>query len=168
MDQIAYQYSHDNPEMTIVGLRFFNVYGPREFFKAKTSSIVIQLGHQILDGKAPKLFKGSDKIFRDFINIEDVIQANIKACNPKENGTYNIGTGHPRCFQDIADILQDELGTNLGNNYIPNPYGDYQMHTQANINSSRVNLTFEPKISLEQGIKAYIPEIKRQHGKNFL
>jgi ADP-L-glycero-D-manno-heptose 6-epimerase len=46
--------------------------------------MVIQLGHQILDGKAPRLFKGSDKIFRDFIYIDDVLQANINACSPNK------------------------------------------------------------------------------------
>jgi len=164
MDQIAYRYSNENPDMTIVGLKFFNVYGPREYYKAKTSSTVIQFGHQILDGKAPILFEGSDQILRDFINIEDVVQANIKACNPKQNGTYNVGTGNPRSFQDIADILQKELGTNLGTDYIPNPYDGYQMHTQADISTSQTDLGFEPAISLEEGIKAYIPEIKRLHG----
>ncbi|SVC49071.1 uncharacterized protein METZ01_LOCUS301925, partial [marine metagenome] len=99
MDQIAYRFAAKNPNMIIVGLRFFNVYGPREFYKGKTSSMVIQLGHQILDGKAPRLFENSDQIFRDFIYIEDVLQANIKACNPKKNGTYNVGTGNPRSFQ---------------------------------------------------------------------
>ena len=89
MDIIAYRFADDNPDMTIVGLKFFNVYGPREYYKAKTSSMVIQLGHQILDGKAPRLFEGSGQILRDFINIKDVIQANIKACSPKKNGTYN-------------------------------------------------------------------------------
>ena len=164
MDQIAYRYSDENPDMTIVGLKFFNVYGPREYYKAKTSSTVIQFGHQILNGKAPILFKGSDKILRDFINIEDVIQANIKACNPKQNGTYNVGTGNPRSFQDIADILQKELGTDLGTQYIPNPYNGYQMHTQADISTSQISLGFEPVVSLEEGIKAYIPDIKRLHG----
>ena len=164
MDQIAYRYSDDNPDMTIVGLKFFNVYGPREYYKAKTSSTVIQFGHQILNGKAPILFEGSDKILRDFINIEDVIQANIKACNPKQNGTYNVGTGNPRSFQDIADILQKELGTDLGTQYIPNPYNGYQMHTQADISTSQISLGFEPVVSLEEGIKAYIPDIKRLHG----
>ena len=62
MDQIALQYARENPEMTIVGLRFFNVYGPKECFKFKTASMVIQLGHQILDGKTPRLFEGSEKI----------------------------------------------------------------------------------------------------------
>jgi len=92
------------------------------------------------------------------------VQANIKACNPKENGTYNVGTGTPRSFQDIADILQTELGTDLGTNYIKNPYDGYQMHTQADISSSQANLGFEPVISLEEGIKAYIADIKRLHG----
>jgi ADP-L-glycero-D-manno-heptose 6-epimerase len=168
MDQIANQYSKENPNLTIVGLRYFNVYGPREYFKAKTSSMVIQLGHQILDGKAPRLFKGSNKIFRDFINIEDVLQAIIKSCNPKKNGTYNIGSGNARSFQDIADILQQELGTDFGIEFIPNPYKDYQLNTEANISASKDNLDFKPVITLEEGIKAYIPEIKRLHGSDIL
>ena len=166
MDQIAYRYVNENPDMTIVGLRFFNVYGPKEFYKAKTSSMVIQLGHQILDGKAPRLFEGSDQIFRDFIYIEDVIQANIKACNPKNNGTYNVGTSISRSFQDIADILQKELDTNLGTEYFDNPFDGYQLNTQADITSTKENLSFEPNFSLEEGIKTYIPEIKRLHGED--
>jgi ADP-L-glycero-D-manno-heptose 6-epimerase len=163
MDQIACRYMKHNPEMSIVGLRYFNVYGPKEYYKAKTASMVIQLGHQILDGKAPRLFKGSDEILRDFINIVDVVQANIKACNPKKNGVYNVGTGKPRSFQDIADILQQELVTDLGTDYFPNPYEGYQMHTQADITTTKDYLGFEPKVSLEEGIKAYIPEIRCLH-----
>jgi ADP-L-glycero-D-manno-heptose 6-epimerase len=166
MDQIAYRFSNENPNMTIVGLKFFNVYGPREYYKAKTSSMVIQLGHQILDGKAPRLFESSDQILRDFIYIDDVVQANIKACSPEINGVYNVGTGIPRSFQDIADILQNELGSNLGTEYFPNPLKGYQMHTQANIDSSKKYLDFMPKYSLEEGIKDYISEIKRLHGSD--
>ena len=163
MDQIANQYSNQNPDLTVVGLRFFNVYGPKEYYKGSTSSMVIQLGHQILDGKAPRLFIGSDQIFRDFIYIDDILQAIIKACEPKKNGTYNVGTGISRSFQDIADILQNELNTDLGTDYFLNPYDGYQTHTKANISSSKNNLGFEPKVSLEQGIKSYVPEIKRVH-----
>lgn len=164
MDQIATRYSFENPDLTIVGLRFFNVYGPREYYKGNTSSMVIQLGHQILDGKAPRLFNNSNQILRDFIYIDDVVQANIKACLPKQNGTYNVATGIPRNFQEIADILQNELDTDLGTEYFPNPYDGYQMNTQADISSTMENLGFKPKFSLEKGIKAYIPEILRLHG----
>jgi ADP-L-glycero-D-manno-heptose 6-epimerase len=164
MDQVALEYGRRNPEMIIVGLRFFNVYGPKEFFKLKTASMVIQLGHQILEGKNPRLFDGSEYILRDFIYIEDVVQANIKACKPKLNGVYNVGTGIPRSFQDIADILQKELGTDLDVEYFPNPYYGYQMNTQADITSTEENIGFQPQVSLENGIKAYIPEIVRLHG----
>ena len=166
MDQIAQDFALKNPSMIIVGLRYFNVYGPREFFKANTASMVIQLGHQILNGKAPRLFKGSHKILRDFIYIEDAIQANIKACTAKKNGVYNIGTGNPRSFQEIADILQKELNTNLGTEYFPNPYNGYQMNTQADMRNSKEYLGFESKFTLEKGINAYIPEILRLHNED--
>jgi len=164
MDEIAYDFSLRHPKTRIVGLRFFNVFGPREYFKANTASLVIQLGHQILDGKAPRLFKNSHQIFRDFIYIDDVIQANLKACISKHNGTFNIGTGVSRNFQEIADILQKELGTDLGTEYFPNPFEGYQSNTRADIKNSIQKLGFKPSFSLEQGIKAYLPEIIRLHG----
>jgi ADP-L-glycero-D-manno-heptose 6-epimerase len=167
MDQIAEQYSREYPNLTIVGLRYFNVYGPREYYKASTSSMVLQLGHQILSGKAPRLFHNSNSIFRDFIYIDDVLQAIIKACKPKINGVYNVGTGISRSFQDISDILQIELATDLGTEYFPNPHKGYQLNTQADISHSKINLGFEPIISLEKGIKLYIPEIKRLY-KSYL
>ena len=105
----------------------------------------------------------SDSIFRDFIYIDDVLQSIILACKPKQNGVYNVGTGVSRSFQDIANILQDELKTDLGTEYFVNPYDGYQMHTQANIGRSKDNLGFLPQVSLEQGITSYIPEIKRLH-----
>ena len=110
--------------------------------------MVIQLGHQILDGKAPRLFEGSDKILRDFVYIEDVIQANIKdcGCTSVTSEVFNVGTGKSRSFQDIADILQKELGTKLNTEYFPNPYNGYQMNTQADI-SRNDEWGFEPKFS---------------------
>jgi len=168
MDQIANQYSNKNPEMKIIGLRFFNVYGPREYYKATTSSMVIQLGHQILDSKKVRLFKNSSSIFRDFIYIEDVVQANIKACNSPHNGVFNVGTGISRSFKEIVDILSIELKTIIKIDYINNPYSNYQLNTQADIASTKKYLGFKPNFSLEAGIKAYVPEIYRLHGQSFL
>jgi len=165
MDKIAYRYMDENPQMTIVGLKYFNVYGAREFFKDKTASTVIQFGHQILAGKAPRLFEGSDKIVRDFVYIKDVIQANIKACSAKKSGVYNVGTGKPRSFQEIADILQKELGTDYNTEYIPNPFKGYQMHTQAELATSKAYLDYAPQWELENGIREYISEIKRMYNE---
>ena len=162
MDNISYKYIKQGVDISIVGLKYFNVYGPREFFKNSTSSMVVQFGHQILKGLTPKLFEGSDKILRDFIYIDDIIQANIKACSPKKSGVYNVGTGKARSFEDIVTILQKELEIDNGKEYIPNPFvGSYQFFTQANIETTQENLGYEPNFSMEEGIKAYIPEIKR-------
>ena len=162
MDNITASYLKKDLDISIVGLKYFNVYGPKEFFKNKTASMVVQFAHQILKGMTPKLFEGSDKILRDFIYIDDIIQANIKACNPKKSGIYNVGTGKARSFEDIVTILQKELEIDNGKEYIPNPFvGSYQFFTQANIEKTREYLDYEPNFSLEEGIKAYIPEIKR-------
>ena len=79
-----------------------------------------------------------------------------------------MGTGISRSFQEIADILQAELGTELGTEYFPNPFLSYQMHTQANISDSKKHLNFDPKFSLEKGIKSYLPEIRQLFGESHL
>ena len=161
MDYLSREYMQKT-DISIVGLRYFNVYGPREYFKNTTASMILQFGHQILAKKNPRLFKGSDKILRDFIFIEDVIQANIKAMQPRQSGIYNVGTGKARSFQDIVDILQRELGTALECEYIPNPFvGRYQFHTEADIILSSEGLGYVPAYEMEDGIQAYIPEIER-------
>ncbi len=162
MDNITKEYLKSGVDIKIVGLRYFNVYGEREFFKNKTASTVVQFGHQLLKGERIKLFEGSDKILRDFIYIEDVVQANIKAMKPKKSGIYNVGTGKARSFQDIADIVSSELGIKRDYEYIKNPYvGQYQFFTEADISDTKEFLGYEPKYELEDGIRSYIPEIKR-------
>jgi len=161
MDNLSREYMKDS-DISIVGLRYFNVYGSGEYFKNTTASMVLQFGHQILAGKNPRLFEDSDKILRDFIYIEDIIQANIKAMQPKQSGIYNVGTGKARSFQDIVDILQKELGTSLTCEYIPNPFiGSYQFHTEADIESTKEVLGYEPAYEMEDGIKSYVSDIKK-------
>ncbi len=161
MDYLSREYMNKT-DISIVGLRYFNVYGKNEYFKNSTASMVLQFGLQLLAAKNPKLFVDSDKIFRDFIYIEDIIQANIKAMNPKKSGIYNVGTAKARSFQDIVDILQAELQTDLECEYIANPYvGSYQFHTQADITTTRDALGYEPAYEMEDAIRAYVDEIKR-------
>jgi len=159
MDNLAKEY-YD--KIRVVGLRYFNVYGEREYFKDKTASMVLQFGLQLLKGESAKLFEGSDKIKRDFIYVKDVVQANIKACESERNGVYNVGTGIARSFQDIVDILKKELDIQREDIYITNPYKkQYQFFTEADIEDTKRYLGYKPEFSLEDGIKAYLPEIKR-------
>ncbi|MEB2812440.1 ADP-glyceromanno-heptose 6-epimerase [Campylobacter upsaliensis] len=160
MDKLAQKYFN---ELHIVGLRYFNIYGKNEFFKGKTASMILQFGLQILSGKNPRLFEGSEKIYRDFTYIKDVVNANLKALETK-SGIYNVGSGKARTFKDIVDILQKELGTNLDYEWIKNPYEKaYQFHTQAHLNENFYKSEFE----LEAGIKDYLPEIKRIFEKEY-
>lgn len=159
MDNLATSYACKNNTI-VVGLRYFNVYGDREFYKNKTASMVLQLGLQILGGNNPRLFFDSDKILRDFVYIKDVVRANILAMSATKSGVYNVATSTPRSFQDIADILQRELKTNYKTEYFTNPHRAYQMHTQADISLTKEELNYEPIYSLEDGIREYIPYIK--------
>ncbi|MCR2065458.1 ADP-glyceromanno-heptose 6-epimerase [Campylobacter felis] len=160
MDKLAQKYFN---ELHIVGLRYFNIYGKNEFFKGKTASMILQFGLQILSGKNPRLFEGSEKIYRDFTYIKDVVNANLKALETK-SGIYNVGSGKARTFKDIVDILQKELGTNLDYEWIKNPYEKaYQFHTQAHLSENFYTSEFE----LEAGIKDYLPEIKRIFEKEY-
>ena len=161
MDNLAREYMKKT-DIPIVGLRYFNVYGTREYYKNKTASMILQFGLQLLKGENAKLFEESDKILRDFIFVEDVIQANIKAVNPKKNGIYNVGTGTARSFQDIVNILKKELKINRNDIYIPNPFAkQYQYFTQADIEDTKKYLEYTPNFSLEEGIKADISYIKK-------
>ncbi len=161
MDNIANEISKKT-SLKIIGLRYFNVYGPREFFKGKTASTVLQFGLQLLSNKPPRLFKGSDKIKRDFVYVSDVIKANILSCEASCSGVFNVGCGEARSFQEIADILQEALGTSFSYEYIPNPYKkQYQFFTEADIALSAEKLGYVPEYDLKKGILDYLPEIKR-------
>lgn len=158
MDRMAAQYLQQHPEVSIIGLRYFNVYGAGEFYKGTTASMILQLGLQALKNKEIRLFKYGDQL-RDFIYIEDVVQANIKAMTVDRSGVFNVGTGQARSFNDIMHILQGLFGK-FDVDYMDNPYTFYQNHTEADITSTKTYLGFEPNFTLEEGISAYLPEIR--------
>jgi ADP-L-glycero-D-manno-heptose 6-epimerase len=164
MDNIAREYMKKHPNISIVGLRYFNVFGPKEFYKAKTASMILQLGLQMLDGKTPTLFKYGEQM-RDFVYVEDVVQANIKAMHPRKSGVYNVGSAKARTFNDIVNSLKTELSIDCDINYIDNPYTFYQNHTEADIEATTEYLGYIPRFSLEDGIKDYVAEIKEIHSR---
>ncbi len=165
MDNMAYSYIKRYSSISIVGLRYFNVYGEREYYKGKTASMILQLGMQALEHKRVKLFKHGEQK-RDFVYIQDVIQANVKAMNPKKNGVYNVGFGKARSFNDICDNLKEHLG-DFRIDYIDNPYSFYQNYTLADIEETTQALEYEPKYSLENGISSYVDEIKLLYSSHY-
>lgn len=156
MDNVARQFSADNNDMKIIGLRYFNVYGPGEYFKGKMASMVYQLYNQMKEGKRPRVFKFGEQQ-RDFVYVKDIVKINLCALNNgKETGVYNAATGVPRDYNDIIKCLNKELGTNLEPEYIDNPYPFFQMKTQADMTLAKEKLGYEPDYSLEAGIADYV------------
>ena len=159
MDNAVRELLKSNPEAKVTGLRYFNVYGPLEYYKAKTASMILQLGLQMLSTKKVRLFKYGEQM-RDFVFVADVVQANIKAIGSKP-GIYNVGYGKARTFNDIIKILTEVLEVKTDIEYIDNPYIFYQNNTCADITETQKHLQYNPEFSLEKGIAAYKDEIIR-------
>ncbi len=165
MDNVARQFAEDNNDMTIIGLRYFNVYGPGEYFKGKMASMVYQLYNQMKAGKRPRVFKYGEQQ-RDFVYVKDIVKINLCALNNgKETGVYNAATGIPRDYNAIIACLNKELGTNLEPEYIDNPYPFFQLKTQADMTLAKEKLGYEPDYSLEAGIADYVSILEGRNQK---
>lgn len=145
-------------DVQIVGLRYFNVYGPGEMFKGSTSSMVLQLARQALKNRRVRLFKYGEQS-RDFVYIDDIVNANILAING-QSGVYNVGSGVARSFNDIVDIIERNFGFDVEREYFDNPYEFFQLNTSADLTDTKRGLGFSPKFTLEMGMQAYLDNIK--------
>jgi ADP-L-glycero-D-manno-heptose 6-epimerase len=156
-----------NPSIPVTGLRYFNVYGYQENHKADMASVVYKMFRQVSAGQPVTLFEGSEKIFRDFIFIEDVVEV-VKHFIQKNKGqgVYNCGTGKARSFQDMADIfLKLHEGARL--EYVTFPahlQEKYQYFTQAETTRLLETGYNKPFHSLEEGIAKYYQQLKASNG----
>src|SRR5438309_6358172 len=110
MDNVAMREAKENPAWIIIGLRYFNVYGPREAHKAVPSCMVYHLTQQMKAGQWPRIFKQGDQK-RDFVYVKDVVEGSILALEAIQSGIYNLGSGQARSFNELVDVLNKCLGT---------------------------------------------------------
>jgi ADP-L-glycero-D-manno-heptose 6-epimerase len=155
MDNLANRAAKDISGWTIIGLRYFNVYGPREGHKGGPASMILHLARQMKAGQRPRIFKHGDQK-RDFVYVKDIVEGSIRALEAKGSGIYNLGTGQARSFNELVDVLNRSLGTDFKPDYIENPHAHYQNFTQADLTRVRDNLGYEPKYPLEAGVADYM------------
>jgi ADP-L-glycero-D-manno-heptose 6-epimerase len=155
IDNMARGDAAESPDWIIVGLRYFNVYGPCEAHKGVPASMVYHLAQQMKAGKRPRIFKHGEQK-RDFVYVKDAVEGNIRALDANTSGIYNLGTGQARSFNELIDVLNKCLGTNLQPEYFDNPHAHYQNFTQADLTSARNALRYEPRFSLEDGVRDYM------------
>ena len=156
----------------LVGLKFFNVYGPNEFHKSEMKSVILKIYEKVSNNLQVKLFKSHNVKFkdgeqlRDFIYVKDVISIiEWFLDNPKINGLYNVGTGKPRSFNDIAKSIFKNTNKATSLKYINTPpkiRKQYQYYTKANIKKLRDSGYKKSFFTLEEGIKDYIREYLRK------
>ena len=148
----------------VVGLRYFNVYGPREQHKGSMASVAWHFNNQIKEGGKIKLFEGCDgygdgEQQRDFIYVGDVVKVNHWLMgNPKISGIYNLGTGRAQTFNDVANAVLAWHGKGELE-YIPFPEhleGRYQSYTEADISALRAVGYEDEYKTVEQGVKEYL------------
>jgi ADP-L-glycero-D-manno-heptose 6-epimerase len=155
IDNIAVREAKQNPAWIIVGLRYFNVYGPREAHKGVPASMVYHLAQQMKAGQRPRIFKHGEQK-RDFVYVKDVVEGSIRALEAEKSGIYNLGSGQARSFNDLVDVLNNCLGTKFRPDYIDNPHAHYQNFTEADLDRVRSALGYEPQYPLEDGVRDYI------------
>lgn len=145
-----------NLSIPAVGLRYSNVYGPGEFHKGHSASMVYQLTKQILEGRRPRLFEFGEQS-RDFVYVKDVVRANLLAATSDALGVFNVGSGVATSFNDVVAAIGEALGRPLEPEYFPNPHSDYyQNQTCCDLSRSREYLGYEPAWGIREGIKDYL------------
>jgi len=150
----------------IVGLKYFNVYGPGEYHKGDMRSMVLKAYEQIKrDGKI-RLFKSykpeykDGEQLRDFIYVKDAVDMTLFFLEkPELNGIFNIGTGQPRSWNDLARAVFSSLKIELNIEYIDMPEeikDKYQYFTKAEMKKIKDAGYEKPLTSLEEAVKDYI------------
>lgn len=151
----------------VVGLRYFNVYGPQENHKGRMASVAFHMFNQIKNNEPMKLFEGSQNFKRDFIYVDDVVAVNMFFFEHQSiSGIYNCGTGNAESFCEIANALKEKY-TEAKIEYIPFPeslIGKYQTFTQSDITSLRKAGYNKPFISLKEGTLKYADILENSGG----
>ena len=165
----------------IVGLRYFNVYGPNEAHKGRMASVALHAHQQLLKEGKVKLFVGSDgyrdgEQRRDFIYVDDVVAVNLWFLERRSvSGVFNCGTGRAQSFNRVAvaainavngtqATLQDVVAKGLIE-YIPFPpalVGKYQSFTEADLSRLRAAGYPGEFMTVEQGVSAYVKQLQGQ------
>ena len=130
-------------------LRFANVYGPRQNPHGEGGVIAIFTG-KMLAGEQPTIFGSGDKS-RDYINVDDIVAANLLAMESIENGIYNIGTGRETYDQQIFDLLSKECAYQGSPKYADERPGEIKQIV-LNFDKAAKYLNWKPQISIKEGI----------------
>lgn len=149
-----------------VGFKFFNVYGPNEYFKGSMASVIFHSFNKIKETGEMGLFKSYKKEYqdggqlRDFVYVKDICKVIMYMIdNPQISGLFNLGTGKARSFYDLTAATFRAMGLEPNITYIEMPETlrpKYQYYTQASMDKLKESGYQEDFYSLEQGVQDYV------------
>jgi len=145
---LYYYYQVHNLEY--VSLRYSNVYGPRQDPYGEAGVVAI-FCEKLWSGASP-IINGSGEQTRDFVYVQDVVEANVLALKKGVIGEFNIGTGKESSVNQIYKILSQIIGSKITPQYGPQKKGE-QMRSVLDPALAEKTLGWKPKISLEEGLK---------------
>ena len=134
-------------------LRYGNVYGPRQDPKGEAGVVSIFLD-SLIQGKTLKMF-GNGEQRRDFVYVDDVVQANVLMMNESKNEIYNVGSNYSLTINEVAREIADQLGVTPNWEYLPEIKGEV-FETKLSYDKIHNNCGWKPKISFNEGIKKTI------------
>lgn len=134
------------------GLRYFSVYGPREQSKGRYANLLSQFLWAMRAGLQPVIY-GDGTQARDFIHVDDVVNANLLALSYGGHGIFNVGTGKSTTLNDAVALLNRELGTAIRPKYEKNPIANYVSQTLADTSLAAGKLRFRASIPVEEGVR---------------
>lgn len=141
--------------MEIIGLRYFNIFGPRQDPNGAYAAVIPLFIDAVLKGTSPKM-NGDGNQTRDFTFVENCVQANIKAAlvqNPEAvNQVYNIAVGDRTSLNDLFNILKEEAQADVDPTYGPDRAGDIR-DSLADITKARTLLNYDPRIRIKEGLQ---------------
>lgn len=141
--------------MELIGLRYFNVYGPKQNPAGPYAAVIPLFIHSFLQDQSPRI-NGSGEHSRDFTFVDDVVQANLLALftpsTEAVNQVYNIARGDRTSLNELVDLLGEITGKGIRAEYGPERKGDV-MHSQADISKARNLLGYNPGTSIREGLK---------------
>lgn len=155
-EEFAKQYTR-HYGLDTYGMRYFNVFGRRQDPDGAYAAVIPKFLKMLINGETPTI-NGDGKQSRDFTYIDNVIEANLKAClAPKEYAgeAFNIAYGGREYLIDIYFGLTKALGKDIKPNFGPDRPGDIK-HSNADISKARQMLSYDPDYSFEDGIKLAI------------
>ncbi len=151
--------------LELIGLRYFNVFGPKQNPAGPYAAVIPLFIKSVLDNEPP-VINGDGETSRDFTYVANAVHANVQALftenNEAVNQVYNIAFGERTTLNELFEFIKEIAGSDLAPKYGPERSGDVK-HSLADISKAKQLLNYNPELSVKEGLKEAFEWYRKQH-----